>query len=175
MNHLELFEYPIPALRPPELEDSARIAALPGGFTSHGISSLRESLMSHDGFRDTSVLAEQDGVLTGFVSAYRLPNDPQTLFVWHVDVAEEARGAGLASLMMGHLMRFPACEGVTRIQTAIRPTDESAWTLFRRFACWQRSCMEVQPFITQALTSLTRHDAELMVTIRVRDAIRQAA
>lgn len=168
MKHsLELFEQPIPALRQPEPEDSARIDALAGGFTSHGMSSLQGSLMSHDGFRETSVLAEQDGALIGFVSAYRLPNDPQTLFVWRVDVSETARDTGLASLMMGHLMRVQACDGVTRVQTAIKPSDESAWTLFRRFARWQRSRMDIQPFITQALTPFNQHDTEMMVTIRV--------
>lgn len=176
MKHsLELFENPIPVLRSPEAADVDRIEDLMEEFTSRDFSSLKGDLVYNPAFRETSVVAELEGKIVGFVSAYRLPFDPETLFIWHVDVAESARDTGLSSLMLGHLMRQLSCVEVRRVQTAIPQCDERAWALFRRFARWQRSRMEIQPFITQALTPFARHEVDHLVTIRLKDAVRSAA
>jgi len=171
MKHsLDLFEQPVPVLRAPEADDAGRIADLADGFASGEAYAPQGDLMSNAAFRDTSVVAELEGELVGGVTAYRLPYDPQTLFIWHADVAETARDQGLSSLMMGYLMRQEACVGVTRVQTAIAPMDERAWTLFRHFARWQRSHMEIQMFITQALTPFAQHETDHLVTILLQDA-----
>lgn len=164
MKHsLDLFEHAVPVLRTPEAEDTCRITDLADGFASGEAYAPQGDFMNNAAFRDTSVVAELEGEVVGFVTAYRLPYDPQTLFVWHADVAEAARDRGLASRMLGHLMRQEACVGITRVQTTITSMDERAWTLFRRFARWQCSHMEIQPFITRAL--FTRHEADHLVTV----------
>lgn len=171
MKHaLELFERPIPILRTPEAGDSPRIAALARRSACRGAASLQPELLNDPTFRETSVVAELDGELVGFVSAYRLPYDPGTLFIWHVEEAEAARNSGVSALMLGHLMRSDICADVTRVQTAIKPVDEPSWALFRRFARWQRAPMDIQPSYTQALTPFARHETDLLVTIRLRDA-----
>lgn len=166
MTHsLDLFEQPVPLLRAPKSEDASRITDLTEDLASGEAYATQGELMNNSAFRDTSVVAELDGEIVGFVSAYRLPYDPQTLFVWHADVAEAAQDRGFTSLMLGHLIRQEACVGVTRVQTMITSMDERAWTLFRQFARWQRSHMKIQSFITQALTLFTRHETDHLVTI----------
>ena len=176
MKHsLDLFEQPIPVLRAPVPEDGARIAALAKDFTSGKARDLPETLVGRGAFSETSVLAELDGKLLGWVSAYILPYDPQTLFIWTVEVVKVERNPELSSLMLGYLMRQEPCAGVTRVQTVISCDEDRPWTLFRRFARWQHSRMDIQPYFTQALTPHKRHENDNMVTICLQDSNRRAA
>lgn len=173
MKHsLDLFEQPIPVLRTPEPVDGVRIAALAEGLASGNARDIPEALVGRGAFRETSVLAELDGQLLGWISAYILPYDPQTLFIWTVEVVEADRDVGISALMLGYLMRQEACAGVTRVQTVISCDEDRPWELFRRFARWQHSRMNVQPYFTQALTPHKRHENENLVTICLPESTR---
>ncbi|WP_370402705.1 GNAT family N-acetyltransferase [Sulfitobacter sp. JB4-11] len=174
-HHLELFEQPIPTLRAPEGRDEEGIIALVKGTSSQAIRRVHSSLVANRFSPETSVVAELDGTLVGWALAYVLPFDPETLFIWKVEISEGAGDAGLASLMLGHLMRQDACRGITRVQTSIRSDDEDSWSLFRRFASWQRSRMQIQPFVTQALFPQKRHKNENLVTIELAAEVARAA
>ncbi|KUJ76214.1 hypothetical protein AVO45_12940 [Ruegeria marisrubri] len=175
MKHsLELFEQPIPAMRAPTAEDGKTIAALAQRAEQEVVGELLGALAEVGDFGETSIIAELNGEVVGAVLAYVLPYDPQTLFIWQVTVAEGEEGKGLASLMLGQLMRRDACADVTRVQTAIPSSDEHAWTLFRRFAHWQRTRMDIQPFVTQALKPHRRHENDNLVTIHLHSEARQA-
>lgn len=89
-------------------------------------------LCSH--FADTSALVEHDGKPVGFLSAYIPPNEPDTLFVWQVAVAKEARGLGLATRMIEDILARPALEHVEQIKTTITMDNEPSWRLFKSFA-----------------------------------------
>ena len=176
MGHpLELFEQPIPTLRAPEGRDEDGIFALAKRTPSQGMRIVHGSLVANRFSPETSVVAELDGELVGWALAYVLPFDPETLFIWKVEVSEDAADNGLASLMLGHLMRQDACSTVTRVQTSIPSDDENSWALFRRFANWQRSQMEIQPFVTQALFPKHRHKNQNLVTIKLAPELADAA
>ena len=132
-------------------------------------------LAQFDNHRRYSIVAELNGEVVGAVMAYVPPFDPETLFILEVVIAEGEEGKGLGSLMLGQLMRDDSCAGLSRVQTAIRSDDEALWALFRRFARWQRSRMEIEPFITQALTPHRRHENNNLVTIRLQIENGQAA
>ncbi len=85
-------------------------------------------------FQDTCICAKSDGKLVGFVSGYLLPAKPDTLFVWQVVVAEEARGQGLAIRMLQALLKQPACQNVDFIETTITPDNAASQALFKRLA-----------------------------------------
>ena len=55
-------------------------------------------------FSDTCVVAEFQGEVVAFLSAYIIPNRPDTLFVWQVVVDPAMRGKRLAGLMLGALL-----------------------------------------------------------------------
>ena len=57
--------------------------------------SLYANLLQCSHFAETCALAEQNGTLVGWMSGYRPPEQPDTLFVWQICVSEAARGQGL--------------------------------------------------------------------------------
>src|SRR5690606_10951711 len=71
-------------------------------------------------FAATSVAAVGTaGELLGFISAYLLPERPNTLFIWQVAVDPRARQQGLAHNMLLELLGRPRCLGVTFIETTV--------------------------------------------------------
>jgi L-2,4-diaminobutyric acid acetyltransferase len=85
-------------------------------------------------FPDTSVVAEADGQLLGFVSGYLVPARPDTMFVWQVAVAEAARGRGLGRRMLNDVLGRPACAEVRFLNTTVTPSNVASWALFRAVA-----------------------------------------
>lgn len=105
-------------------------------------------------FAGTSVAAVLNGKLVGFISAYCPPNDPETLFVWQVVVAESARGHGLAKRMLHWLVEQPGTEGAVRLATTITSDNNASWALFDSFA---RDCNALS--VKSVLFSRERHFA----------------
>jgi L-2,4-diaminobutyric acid acetyltransferase len=105
-------------------------------------------------FAETSVAAVLNGKLVGFISAYCPPNDPETLFVWQVVVAESARGSGLAKRMLHWLVEQPGTEKALRLATTITPDNKASWALFESFA---RDCGALP--VKSVLFSRERHFA----------------
>ena len=87
-------------------------------------------------FADTCMLAEsqEDGALLGFISAYRKPAEPNTLFVWQVAIDKRARGKGLSRTLLTQLLASDACAGVTHLETTITADNAASWGLFESFA-----------------------------------------
>ena len=171
----ELFRESTPALRQPATEDGANIWELVRACKPLDENSMYCNMIQCDHFRDTCVVAELDGGVVGWVSAYVLPFDPETLFVWQVAVAEKARGTGMGSLMLSSLLHRDACQGVERLQTTITSDNEASWALFRKFAGTQGSNLDTQAYYTQALHFRDRHSTEHLVTIDLKGRMRKAA
>jgi len=90
------------------------------------------NLLQTSHFADTAVVAEdENNQLIGSITGYLLPNNPDTLFVWQVALAPEARGQGLALKMLSHL--FERCEQAVNIETSISPDNIASQRLFDRF------------------------------------------
>ena len=155
----------LPSVRKPVAEDGAKVWELVQACKPLDENSMYCNLLQSDHFADTCCLAELSQEMVGWVSAYVLPNDPETLFVWQVAVAEDARGRGLGSLMLQSILRRPQCKDVNRLQTTITADNNASWSLFRRFASFQDSQMDIQPYYTQALHFQERHKTENLVTI----------
>lgn len=92
-------------------------------------------------FSETSVAAELDGELVGFISAYIPPNEPDTLFVWQLVVAESARGTGVARRMLQWLVDQPACEPAQRLATTITADNRASWAVFEGFAARHQAAL----------------------------------
>ncbi len=85
-------------------------------------------------FADTCVVVEKAGKPIAFLSAYILPNEPDTLFVWQVAVHREGRGQGLGKRMLAEILDRPECKDVKRLQTTITRDNKASWGLFESFA-----------------------------------------
>lgn len=121
-------------IRPPRVEDAAAIwRCLPaiGGLERN---SAYAYLLVCSHFAETSVVAERDGELVGFVSAYLPRSQPATLFVWQVGVAPTARGHGIADRLLEAALARPACRGVRHLTATVEPDNRASLALFRGFA-----------------------------------------
>lgn len=83
-------------------------------------------------FAATSVVAERDGAVVGFVSGYIRPDAPHTLMVWQVAVDSDQRGHGLAGRMLDHLAQ--TVPGMTSLETTITDDNAASRALFAAFA-----------------------------------------
>lgn len=144
-------------LRNPTVEDGAPIHALVAATGVLDVNSLYAYLAvcAHHGA--TSVVAEEDGVLLGFVTAYRLPERPDTLFVWQVGVDERARGRGLATQMLRWLVEGL---GVEHLETTITPSNTASRRLFRGLADKLGAGCEVRDGFPSSLFTGTGHEPE---------------
>jgi L-2,4-diaminobutyric acid acetyltransferase len=121
-------------LRKPRASDGPRISRLVASSPPLDLNSPYCHLLQCTDFAETCVLAERDGALLGWISAYRPPATPEDLFVWQVAVATEARGEGLAGRMLDELIARPAAEGATALTATVIEENAASWHLFEAFA-----------------------------------------
>lgn len=82
-----------------------------------------------DHFTATSVVAVADNdEIVGFVNGFHPPNDPSTLFVWQVGVAQQARRQGIAGRMLDELL---ARTRARWLEATVTPSNTASAALFR--------------------------------------------
>lgn len=121
-------------LRSPSVSDGAHIWELvaEAGTLERNTAYAYLLLASH--FSGTSVVAEENGRLLGFVAAYRPPSRPEALFVWQVGVHPDARGMGLAGRMLDWLFESPGSHGARWLEATVTPDNQPSNRLFQSFA-----------------------------------------
>jgi len=163
-------------LRKPEATDGSAIWELIRACKPLDENSMYCNLIQCDHFADTCVVAEMGGEIVGWISGYVRPDEEDTFFVWQVAVDKAARGTGLGTRMLQHLMKRDACEDVTRLQTTITADNEGSWALFRRFAKKQGGELDDEPHFEREDHFDGAHATEHMVTITLdEDALEAAA
>lgn len=147
-------------LRKPTLEDGEAIYRLIQHCPPLDLNSSYLYFLQASHFADTCVVAELDGDLVGFVSAYYLPQEPRSLFVWQVAVDERARGQGMAKRLLVQLLENQQNSYVTEIQCTISPSNKASQALFKGFAESKQLEVSVEPFLTEVHFSGLGHEAE---------------
>jgi L-2,4-diaminobutyric acid acetyltransferase len=120
--------------RIPKPADAAEVRTLVEACKPLDLNSAYAYLLLCSHFASTCVVAESAGRLAGFLSGYRKPDDPATLFVWQVAVSPSARGRGVGSRMLDVLVARDACRGVRWIEATVSPGNDASWALFESFA-----------------------------------------
>lgn len=120
--------------RAPLKEDGAGILRLVHKLGVLDVNSAYAYMLIGEHHSGTSVVAEINGELAGFITAYILPDKPDTVFVWQVGVAEAGRGHGLATRMLLEILNRPACDDVHYMDTTIGPSNAPSQGLFRGLA-----------------------------------------
>lgn len=82
-------------------------------------------------FGATAMVAEEDGILCGYVTAFPPPDRADTVFVWQVGVAERCRGKGVGKQMLAALIRARAPRFV---EATIAPSNKASINLFTAVA-----------------------------------------
>lgn len=154
-----------PRFRPPVSEDGVSVNNLIALCPPLDPNSLYCNLLQCSHFADTSVAAEIEGRLGGFVSGYLIPQRTDTLFVWQVAVAENARGMGLARRMIRHILERPATAAVRWLETTITPANEASWRMFRSLAKDLGAECAESLFFDRERHFDGQHDSEMLLRI----------
>lgn len=155
-------------LRQPTADDGASLHGLVASCPPLDPNSMYCNLLHCTHFAATSVAAVMsDGKggerLVGFISGYLPPQQQDTLFVWQVAVAEEARRQGLGGRMLDALLERPACAGVRFVDTTINPGNAASWGLFESWARKRKMPTQRQPHFESQRHFAGRHDDELLL------------
>jgi L-2,4-diaminobutyric acid acetyltransferase len=85
-------------------------------------------------YPDTCVIAERDGRPVGFVTGFRPPSAPGTLFVWQIAVDPQSRGRGVARGMLNALLDRLVTDGVQYLEATITPSNAASRHTFHAVA-----------------------------------------
>lgn len=123
------------------------------------------NLLQSSHFADTAVAAMMDGQLVGFISGYRIPQRPNTLFVWQVAVGEQARGQGLAKKMLKAILARAANQDINQLETTITANNQASWALFESLARQLGVEISNSVMFDRHQHFADQHDTEMLVRI----------
>lgn len=124
-------------LRPPRGTDAIGIRDLAAATGVLDLNSTYAYLLLATDFAATSIVAERDGELHGFITGYHPPPRPDVLFVWQVAVSPSAQGGGLASTMLDalvHRVRTQRDGRPVTVEATVSPGNTASRAFFGAFA-----------------------------------------
>lgn len=123
-------------------------------------------IMLCDIFRDTCAAAVIGEELVGFMSGYRRPDRPDTLFIWQVAVHPKARGRGIAKAMLKELLNREEQQAVKYVEATIGPANTASRRLFSGFAADRGTqCRITEQYGPELFPSAATHEPELLFRI----------
>lgn len=165
-------------LRFPEATDGMALHHLVAACPPLDTNSAYCNLLQCTHFRDTSIAAERDGELVGFISGYLVPDTvvPQAraLFVWQVAVSPSARKCGLASRMLHGLLERPACRDIEFLHTTVTPDNAPSRALFTAFAKSMSAPLTEDIWFERERHFGGAHDDEVLLRIGPFDRARRS-
>lgn len=148
-------------LRRPTAQDGARVWELVRDSGALDLNSTYLYLLLCSTFSDTTLVAEGEDGLLGFVAAFIPPRQPDTVFVWQVGVSDAARGQGLGRRLLDELVTAPACANVRAMEATVSPSNKASDALFRSFARARSAAVEVSPgYFDAAAFGDAQHEPE---------------
>ncbi len=152
-------------LRHPVKEDGLAIFNLIKACPPLDLNSSYYYYMMCNDFGKSSLLAERNGELLGYISGYITPEDEKTLFIWQVAVSEAARGKGMAGAILANLVQD--WKGIiTSLKTTISPSNKASQALFNGFAEKNGHSIKTTDFLTaKDFGDGEGHEAEELYTI----------
>ncbi|MBD8505662.1 diaminobutyrate acetyltransferase [Hoyosella sp. G463] len=118
----------------PEISDGIRLWEIARDSQVLDLNSSYAYVLWCRDFRESSVVAEVDGRVAGFVTGYFRPPDPLTIMVWQVAVDGDYRGLKIAHNMLDWLLDQPPVQRATHLETTISPDNEASIKLFSSLA-----------------------------------------
>lgn len=116
-------------------------------------------------YADTCIIAELDGHAVGFVTGFRPPSAPSTLFVWQIAVDPAYRGKGIARGMLNALLDRLVIEGAQYLEATITPSNAASRHTFHAVARrFNATCEESPLFWGESFVS-GEHEDEIRFRI----------
>lgn len=149
-------------LREPRLEDGKAVHELIGRCPPLDLNSSYNYFLLCSHFSETCAVAERNGEIVAFMSAYRIPKAPESLFVWQVAVDASLRGLGMAGQLLEAILARPAATGVRYIETTVSPSNVASKRVFERFAQKRDLGWQEETFLTEAHFGSEAHESEML-------------
>lgn len=153
------------SLRVPIRKDGQAIHQLIKQCPPLDLNSVYTYLLLCEHFQQTCVVAELDGQLCGFVSAYIHPSHSDVLFVWQVAVHERARGIGLGQQMLMSLLNRPLLRPVRFLETTVGPDNVPSRRMFHGVANDCQAKVKESALFESELFGSEGHDDECLLRI----------
>ncbi|HOW57286.1 MAG TPA: diaminobutyrate acetyltransferase [Smithellaceae bacterium] len=151
--------------RQPCLEDAKAIHSLIDSSPPLDVNSLYCYLLLCTHFAETSVVAQANNELCGFISAYVRPDDKETIFVWQVAVKKEWRKKGIAPGMLWSILRRAYPFNLRYLETTVNPSNKSSRNLFSSFAESLNSCLVESVLFSANEFGDSGHEKEILFRI----------
>ena len=151
--------------RQPVAEDGYAVNQLIESCPPLDTNSMYCNLLQCSHFADTCVVAEFNGEIVGWVSAYIEPKQPENLFIWQMAVSEKARGCALAQRMLVFLLKQSQCSATRFIETTITADNQASRRVFKKLAeQLETDCVE-SDFFTKEVHFGGKHNSEFLFHI----------
>lgn len=112
------------------VDDAAGVWALVDADDTLDLNSPYAYLLAFRHHGSTSVVAEAEGHIVGFVLAYRPPEQLDTVFVWQVGVAASHRRRGMGGKLLHGVLEQPGCSEVRYMEATVTPSNAASMALF---------------------------------------------
>ncbi len=153
-------------IRKPRANDGYDIHQLIANSPPLDLNSIYSYYLLSDHFSDSCVVAESQGKVVGFLSAYRIPQRPKTLFVWQVVVNRALRGKRIAWRMLEELLGRYSGDELSQVEATVNPSNAPSRGLFERLAAEQGTTLEEQIFLdAAAFGSGGEHESEILLRV----------
>lgn len=152
-------------IRKPRASDGYEIHQLIANSPPLDLNSVYSYYLLSDHFRDSCVVAESQGRVVGFLSAYRIPQRPDTLFVWQVVVNRALRGKRIAWRMLQSLLQRFTHHEVCQVEATVNPSNAASRGLFERLAAEQGSPLVEETFLDATAFGPGGHESEVLLRV----------
>ncbi|WP_273717057.1 diaminobutyrate acetyltransferase [Alkalihalobacillus pseudalcaliphilus] len=133
--------------------------------TSLDQNSAYKYIMMADFFAETCLVAKQKDDVVGFVTAFRQPNQPNTLFIWQIGVKPSAQGLGIASQLLQELIKSRLSPKIEFVEATVTPSNGASQALFKKLAQTYETNCDITPYYQEDLFPGEHHEEELMFKI----------
>jgi L-2,4-diaminobutyric acid acetyltransferase len=152
-------------IRKPLASDGYEIHQLIANSPPLDLNSIYSYYLLSDHFSDSCVVAENQGRVVGFISAYRIPQRPDTLFVWQVVVNRALRGKRIAWRMLESLLQYLHGE-IRQVEATVNPSNAASRGLFERLAAEQGTTLQEETFLeATAFGPGGEHESEILLRV----------
>ncbi|WP_313614104.1 diaminobutyrate acetyltransferase [Agrobacterium sp.] len=152
-------------IRRPVAEDGVAVWTLIQSTSALDDNSLYCNLLQCTHFASTSAIAMRDDQVVGWVSGYIPPENADTLFIWQIGIADEARGSGLAKRLILNVLARPSSRHVRFVACTITQDNSPSWALFSSLARCLSASMSQQDHFCRDDHFGGTHESERAVTI----------
>lgn len=116
--------------RRPETHDGKHVYEIARASGTLDVNSAYHYLLLCRYFADTSMIAEKQGRVIGFCTAFTPPEAPDTVFVWQVAVDHQERGQGIGVRILIEIINNLKALNIKYLDATITPSNIASIKLF---------------------------------------------